>query len=114
MTDWEVPAKVERVVDGDTILAECDLGWHVKLETYVRLYGVNAPELATDEGKAARDFVKEQLPVGTPVTVVSHKLLGATEKYGRALASVTLPSGRDLSTVLLETEHAVAYDGGAR
>lgn len=111
MTDWEVPAKVERVVDGDTILARCDLGWHVSLTTYVRIYGINAPEVDTDAGKAARDFVKEQLPVGTPITVVSHKLLGATEKYGRALASVTLPSGRDLATVMLETECAVPYEG---
>ena len=109
MTDWAVPATVSRVIDGDTVVVSADLGWHISLTSSVRLYGVDCPELNTDEGKVARDFVKDLLPDGTPITLVSHKLLGATDKYGRVLGSITLPNGRDLSTVLLETGNAVPY-----
>lgn len=50
-----------------------------------------------------------------PATVVrvvdADKLLGETEKYGRVLGSVTVTSnGRDLSTMLLESGHAVPYE----
>lgn len=111
MTDWEVPATVERVIDGDTVvMATLDLGWHVQLGgEHVRLYGIDTPELNTDEGKAARDFVEALLPPGAEVTLVSHKLLGESDKYGRTLASITLPDGRDLSTLLIQEDYAVPY-----
>lgn len=110
MTEWAVPAQVVRVIDGDSLIVTADLGWRVHITSAVRLHGVDCPELDTDEGKAARDFVKDALPVGAPITLISHKLLGQSDKYGRVLASVTLPSGRDLSTVLLEDGHATAYE----
>src|SRR5690242_14730992 len=103
MTTWTVPATVSAVHDGDTFTAAADLGWHITLTTPVRVAGVDAPELSTDAGKAARDFVNTLLPVGTAVTVVSHSL----DKYGRVLASVRLPDGRDLATLLIETGHGV-------
>jgi endonuclease YncB( thermonuclease family) len=62
------------------------------------------------EGKVARDFVRELLPVGAAVTFVSRSL----DKYGRPLGSVMLGDGRDLATVLLQAGHGVTYDGGAR
>lgn len=110
MTTWTVPATVLEVHDGDTVRCLCDLGWHISLTTPVRVAGVDAPELSTDAGKAARDFVVGLLPAGTLVTLVSHSL----DKYGRVLGSVTLPDGRDLTAVLIEAGHGVAYDGGPR
>lgn len=103
-------ATVERVVDGDTLDVSLDLGMRVYLRTRLRLEGIDAPELHTSEGKAARDYVVQAMALGTLVTVATRK----PDRYGRALARVTLPDGRDLTTVLLEAGHGRPYDGGAR
>ena len=109
MAAWTVPATVVRIIDADTILAELQLGWMITLRNNLRLWGVNAPENSTPEGKAATAYVKGLLNPGDAIGVVSHRLLGQTDKYGRTLASVTLHDGRDLSTTLVDTGHAVPY-----
>lgn len=109
MATWTVPATVTRIVDGDTLVARADLGWRISLETYVRLSGVDAPERGTDAGTAATSYLGGLLPAGTRVTLVSHRLLGVSDNYGRILASVMLPDGRDVSALLLETGHAQVY-----
>lgn len=117
-TVWTVPATVLRVVDADTLDVSLDLGWHITLHAKVRLAGVNAPELATAAGKAARDWVVSQLlrlPNGDiaeyrPVTVVSHSL----DKYGRVLGDVFVGpavTGTSLSGLLLAAGHAVPMGG---
>jgi micrococcal nuclease len=110
VTTWTVPATIARVVDADTLALVLDLGWHITLTTNARVAGIDAPELSTVEGKAARDFVRELLPVGAAVTFLSRSL----DKYGRPLGSVTFADGMDLATVLLQAGHAVTYDGGPR
>ena len=110
MTTWTVPATVLDVHDADTLKINADLGWHITLTTSIRLDGVDAPELATDAGKVAQQFVAGLLAVGTVVTVVSHSL----DKYGRILGTVSLPDGRDLSAVLIAAGHGVEYHGGKR
>jgi micrococcal nuclease len=112
---WTVPGKVVRVVDGDTLVLLLDLGWHISYEARCRLIGVNAPELDTDEGVAARLWVIDRLGsagahgvnVPEPVTLVSHAL----DKYGRPLGQVLVstPQGEtfDLGLELLESGHAV-------
>lgn len=109
MAAWTVPAVVERIVDADTLLCRCDLGWRIQLTCYVRLLGINAPEQATDDGRAATAFVADLVPPGTAVQVVSRRLLGQTDSYGRVLAAVTLPDGRDLSITVLDAGHATVY-----
>lgn len=104
MTVWTVPATVVSVVDGDTAHLLLDLGWYV---TYgpvrVRVAHINAPELSTAEGVAARDFAAVLLPVGLKVTFASHSL----DKYGRPLGSITLPDGQDYGQAMLDSGHAV-------
>lgn len=113
---WTVPAKVLRVVDADTLILLCDLGWHITYEARCRLVGVNAPELGTDEGRAARAFVMDLLSyaggvpidgVPTEVTFVSHAL----DKYGRPLGQVLVTTQQgvsvDLADALLTAGHAV-------
>lgn len=109
MTDWEVPAQLVSIHDGDTITVVLDLGWRISYTSSIRLYGINAPELSTPDGVAARDYVRTLIAPGDQLTVVSHRLLGATEKYGRVLASVSIPGGRDLSTLMIDSGHAVPY-----
>lgn len=112
---WRVPATVVRVVDGDTLALRLDLGWHIYLDARCRLIGCNAPEMVTDEGKAARAWVVDMLHglgadmqgAGAEVTFISHAL----DKYGRPLGQVliTTPQGDtiDLGGQLIAAGHAV-------
>lgn len=115
---WTVPATVIRVVDGDTLMLRCDLGWHITYETRCRLIGINAPELGTEEGQAAAAWARAKLDTAgidddghVAVTFVSHQL----DKYGRPLGQVLVstPQGEsfDLGLELLNNGHAVPMAG---
>lgn len=109
MTVYVVPAVVVRVVDGDTIHCNLDLGWRVFMtDAPVRLDLINAPELYTDAGKAARKFLVDQLgELPRPATVTSRSL----DKYGRVLASVYVPGLGDLSQLMIDSANAQAWGG---
>lgn len=102
MTEWTVPAVVNRVVDGDTVYVTLDLGWHISLYSSVRLAGIDTPEMNTDAGKVAKVRAEQILTVGLVVTVVSHKL----DKYGRILGTVVLPGGASFGEIMLGEGHA--------
>jgi micrococcal nuclease len=46
-------AKLNRVVDGDTVNLTIDLGFRLTYTANCRLAGINAPEMNTEEGKTA-------------------------------------------------------------
>lgn len=103
-------AVVERVVDGDTFDVDLDLGMHVHVKARLRLEHIDAPEMKTPEGQAARAAVEAKMPVGTAVTVATQK----PDKYGRALATVQLPNGTDLASWMLAGGFGHGYEGGTR
>lgn len=105
MTAWTYPAKVIEVTDGDTLKLDLDLGFHAHLIGRCRLAAVNAPELPTPEGVAAKAFVQGLCPPGCTVTFVSRQL----DNYGRPLGTVQLPDGSYLAERLLAAGHAVPY-----
>jgi micrococcal nuclease len=110
---WVVPGTVRRIVDGDTLEIDLDLGWGVSYrKATVRLVGINCPERNTPAGLAASARAEQLLPPGTPVQVMSHK----RDKYGRVLATVIwqqsdgeVPRRFDLSQMLLSEGHAEAF-----
>lgn len=107
---YQYRATVVSVHDGDTFTFDVDLGFGVWMRCQkLRVAHVNAPELATPAGKAALAWVAAVLPVGSAVTVDTVKPAGEKEKYGRWLASVTLPDGSDLAAGLVAAGHAVPY-----
>lgn len=64
---YRYKAVCARVVDGDTVQLDIDLGFHVSTGQMIRLHGVNAPEMRTPEGKAARAYMVQLLtPEGLP------------------------------------------------
>jgi len=79
-------AVVMRIIDGDSIEAEIDLGFE-KLRTtrIVRLLGINAPEKNTLEGQAAHQHLIWLLPIGTKIVT---QTINKRDKYGRYLARV--------------------------
>jgi hypothetical protein len=95
---------VVRVIDGDTVVLNLDLGWHTwRHNESVRLAHVNAPERGERARWAeAKAFVERLLPAGTEVLLISEKL----EKYGRTLGRIVLRDGRDIGAELLTVRRA--------
>jgi len=115
---YEYKCKVTRVVDGDTIDALIDLGFDVKYQSRVRLYGIDTPESRTrdkDEkvrGKMASAFLKEAVDNGDTV-VLRTKLSDSRGKFGRVLASVVVDDV-DINEAMIENHLAVAYFGQSK
>jgi endonuclease YncB( thermonuclease family) len=100
---WHANAEIIRVIDGDSFKAKLDLGWRVFVEAVVRLADLNAPELDTAAGLAAGARLKELLPTGAQILVISTRI----DKYGRAAAFIRMPDGSDLGALLVAEGHAV-------
>lgn len=107
-THFEYDAGVLRVVDGDTVDLCIDLGFDVQISMRVRLYGINAPEMSTPEGKLARLWMVGQLQaMGMRCTVETVK--DRQEKYGRYLAILKDRAGNSLNQEMIDAGHAVPY-----
>ena len=82
---------IERIIDGDSLIINMHLGFHLYYRTSCRLEDVNTPEMnATDpiaraEAVKAKNYLAELLPVGLKVVVVSRTL----DKYKRPLVSIS-------------------------
>jgi micrococcal nuclease len=118
-------AKCVRVVDGDTIDAEIDLGFDVKIKKRIRLAGINAPESRTRNkvekklGLAAKERLIEMMEGAANYFELESQELG---KYGRVLGRLHIDkiAGKDVITkvcvndCLVKEGHAVEYNGGKR
>lgn len=105
---YEYNATVLRVVDGDTVDVEVDLGFHIFIQMKLRLIGVNAPELKEDAGKVARDALTVLLPFGKQVTI--NTVRDRQEKYGRYLATIhTSGLSESVNDWLVDKGYAVRY-----
>ena len=115
----EYVAKVVRVVDGDTLDVDIDLGFDLTLRERVRLYGINTPETRTSnpiekaDGMLAHNFLLETLlEFNNDVKLVLH----GEGKFGRPLADVYI--GKDFHTnvnhLLVSEGYAHPYFGGKK
>ena len=113
-------ANLDRVVDGDTIDVNIDLGFDITVHKRVRLAGIDTPESRTRDleekkrGLAAKYRLTEILDMGS--LVVESKEVG---KYGRVLGVLIIyPDNLDLpinvNEMLVDEGHAVEYDGGKK
>lgn len=106
-TLYQYKVNIVGVHDGDTVTVDIDLGFYLTHRTPIRLAGINAPELKTPEGKAARDalqgFVVAQRGQWTARTFKSGE-----EKYGRWLAMLFTPDGMDVSAWMVLNGFAVS------
>lgn len=102
-------AFVTRVIDGDTVIMDVDLGFRAWVhDQSFRLLGINAAEKNTAAGKAAMENLMKILPVGAAVTLDSVK----DDKYGgRYDAIITLSDGTDLAKRLIDGGFAVPWGG---
>jgi endonuclease YncB( thermonuclease family) len=102
-----IPATLIRVVDGDTIRADLDLGADVILKNQaVRVLGIDAPEIHGPErqrGLAAKK-AGEQFLTRKKLEVELH----GKDKYGRWLGDV-FADGENLALWMLKNGHARPY-----
>jgi len=106
---YNYTAKVIKVVDGDTIDVEIDLGFDIWHKTRLRLAHIDAFERGTELGSKATQYVIEALSSQPTCEITTHK----TDKYGRYLAEVFV-NGSSLNKSLVDIGLAVPYEGGKR
>jgi len=114
-------AKLERVVDGDTIDVDIDLGFDIHHSARVRMLGIDTPESRTRNkkekvlGLASKARLKELLK-GKKVRIETSK--DGKGKFGRILAEVIAidKEGTEVNcnTQLCEEGHARPYFGGTK
>ena len=106
---YEYQARVIRVIDGDTIELDIDLGCHVHVTRMARLRGVNCPELTGDNreaGLAAKQYTETWLS-GETVRVNTH--IDRADKYGRLLVDIWI--GPVLfNASIVQAKHAIAKE----
>ena len=119
---FEYRVKIKRVVDGDTVDVDIDLGFGVWLTNErVRLYGVDTPESRTSDkveklfGLAAKARLKELLGKETILkTQVNKDGEDMKGKFGRILGDFVTEDGRMVTEVMIEEGHCVLYFGGSK
>ena len=118
---YEYRARVNRVVDGDTVDVDIELGFGVVLtDERVRIMGIDTPESRTSDkvekvfGTAAKERLKELLG---DVTILRTQIAKNGEdmkgKFGRVLGDFMVDD-RTVTDILIEEGHAVAYFGGSK
>lgn len=85
---YEYRAKIDRVIDGDTIDFIVDLGFHVNIKVRGRLIGVDTPERGDREWQMAKEACREILT--SKIDKDGYVLIKTkkTEKYGRWLVEI--------------------------
>ena len=116
---YEYKAKLVKIVDGDTVDVDIDLGFGVWLKNErVRIMGIDTPESRTRDkvekifGLAAKDRVEELIKKDTILKTFAAKdgedMKG---KFGRVLGDF-LYKGKPVSKLMCREGFAVPYFGG--
>lgn len=109
-------ARVERVIDGDSLAVRVDIWPGLEVATIVRLRGIDAPELAGRCPEERRRAVAAREALAALVGAGAVSLAAVeTDKYGgRVVADVADAVGRPLAAALVGAGLARRYDGGRR
>ena len=118
----EYDVVVIKVVDGDTVDVDIDLGFGVTLtDERVRIMGIDTPESRTRDkvedlfGEAAKARLKVLMKDGGKlITTEDRKGEDMKGKFGRILGDFRIGDGRKVTDILIEEGHAVAYFGGSK
>lgn len=109
--------KVSKVVDGDTIDAEIDLGFDISFSSRVRLAGIDTPESRTTDkiektlGLESKDYLKKAIDASKTVVIKTEKM-DSSEKYGRILGWVFLDGSEvSINQKMINEGYAWGYMG---
>ena len=116
--------EILRVIDGDTVDVDIDLGFGVWLrKERVRIHGIDTPESRTRDleekkyGLAAKEFVKGYLKAGSDQLLQTEK--DKTGKFGRILGKFLVYDAKTdsqihLGNIMIREHHAVPYSGQSK
>ena len=114
----EYKARIIKIVDGDTIKCDIDLGFDIVMANQtIRLYGVDTPESRTSDkeekyyGNLSKQFLNDYCPKGTWIILRTH--LDKKGKFGRILGELIV-NDTNLNKALIEENLAVAYFGQSK
>lgn len=109
--------KVLKIVDGDTIDVDLDLGFDISFTQRVRLAGIDTPESRTTDkyekalGLEVKDKLKKSIEAAKIVVIRTEKP-DSTEKYGRILGWVFLDENPvSINQTLIDEGFAWSYMG---
>ena len=114
---YEYKCKMVKVVDGDTIDVDIDLGFGVWMRNQrIRMHGIDTPESRTRDleekkyGLAAKDFLLKWTNAGG-LTLKTHK--DDRGKFGRILGEIWC-FDTNVNEKMIEEHHAVRYMGQSK
>ena len=119
---YEYRATVIKVIDGDTVDVDIDLGFGISLNNErVRIMGIDTPESRTRDkiekkfGLASKARLKELLGKTTVLkTQINKKGEDMKGKFGRVLGDFVTESGKMVTEVMIKEGHCVPYFGGSK
>lgn len=113
---YEYNCIIKRVIDGDTVVVDVDLGFDIWIrDEVVRLHGINAPELRTSDleekkfGEYSKKYVENHLKIDQKCILVSKDFRSG--KYGRCLGDFRIED-QMLTEMMLADHVAVLYREG--
>jgi micrococcal nuclease len=111
---------VHKVVDGDTIDADIDLGFDISLTKRIRLAGIDTPESRTTDayekklGLEVKEWLKHRLE-GAKDILIKTELPDSTEKYGRIIGHLYINGETtSINNQMIAEGYAWEYDGGTK
>jgi micrococcal nuclease len=112
--------EIHKVVDGDTIDADIDLGFDISLTKRIRLAGIDTPESRTTDtnekkyGLESKDWLKKRCENAKDI-LIKTELPDSTEKYGRIIGHLFI-NGEEtsLNNQMIAEGYAWNYDGGTK
>ena len=120
---YEYNCNIVKVVDGDTVDVDIDLGFGMWLRNErIRLYGIDTPESRTRDveekqaGLYAKKVVQDYLPKNKPATLVTIQDKGG--KFGRTLGKFKIKEKNDkwfwLHETMIKNHIGVEYHGQSK
>lgn len=112
-----VTAEIIRVIDGDTILVAAKPWPQQTMEVYVRLRGIDAPELKSacattrDAGRQARSALASLTSEKGEIQLTH---ISGDKYFGRVVADVSLSDRRNPAQEMLSAGYVSPYDGGRK
>jgi len=112
--------QILRVIDGDTIDADIDLGFDISFSKRIRLAGVDTPESRTSDanekkyGLESKEWLKHKVENAKNI-LIKTELPDSTEKYGRIIGHLFInDQDKSLNDQMIVEGYAWEYSGGTK
>jgi micrococcal nuclease len=112
--------EVTKIIDGDTIDVNIDLGFDISFHSRVRLAGIDTPESRTRDlkekalGLESKEYLKKRLEAAKNIVIRTEKV-NSSEKYGRILAWLYVDGEpNSINHEMIEKGYAWGYLGDTK